>query len=212
MDDYGRFVRDWNPAAVPPRLGPPPRPVAPAGLGGAPLSMPTSMGGVGGLMAPPTAPMPPPGLAPPTAPAPAVPAVPAVPTGVPSVGGLMDQFTDPLYGGFQDARQTGRNIFMTTPQPPPQPGLAPGDPGLGGYMPGMMPPALPDPQGEAAMQREDFFAANFPRALEALNRTGLYKGGSDSAFRPDGLGRRLTPTTGGVQPRSMMSGRGGTAY
>jgi hypothetical protein len=61
-------------------------------------------------------------------------------------------------------------------------------------MPGMgmgLGPML-DPAGDETIQREQAFASMFPRALEAMNRTGLARGGSDSVFKP-GAGGSSSP-------------------
>jgi hypothetical protein len=180
-------------AAPPPPPGPPAAPLAPV---------------------PPAPPMPPPALANAMLPAAQPAAPPPQPMGPgpqfgmgPAQGAqgapvdMGDVFADPIYDEFKQAQETGRGMFA----PPPDAGMGVpqsstppmGNPMAGGpapQMPGMgmgLGPML-DPGGVEAIQREQAFASMFPRALEAMNRTGLARGGSDSVFKP-GAGGASSP-------------------
>jgi hypothetical protein len=79
------------------------------------------------------------------------------------------------------------------------PPMSPGPFGGAPSMPGMLGMGLPDP-GQEAMQREDAFASIFPRAMEAMNRTGLWKGGTDTMARPTMPPPKAPPVPPGRTP------------
>lgn len=137
-------------------------------------------------------------------------------------------FDNALYDSYKAAMGMGRSLFGGMPSPgaagaggaPPEgpaappgagpmpqaaPAAPPGSPALGTnplgaapMMPGLMGLGLPDP-GQEAMEREDAFASLFPRALEAMNRTALWKGGTDTMARPTMPPPKAGPPVGGAR-------------
>lgn len=85
-----------------------------------------------------------------------------------------------------------------TQTPPGMPPLGTNPFGAAPSMPGLLGLGLPDP-GQEAMQREDAFASLFPRAVEAMNRTALWRGGTDTMARPTMPPPKAPPTPPGAR-------------